>query len=102
MTRLYDRLPLFGQNFACTLAGYWLARRRFTDFFHSTLGAWEENVDLPPLRVHEAWRTGAGAAARQQLSQLQQCIGKLLVLRRCQHLTDEQGVGGRLEQARVP
>ncbi len=49
--RVYEALPVFAQNLACTWEGYKRARARFTPHFHRTLAAWEESVAGPGERL---------------------------------------------------
>ena len=44
MTGLYDALPVFAQNLACTWAGCMRSRQRFTPHFHRTLAELERSV----------------------------------------------------------
>lgn len=37
MNTAYERLPIFAQNLACTVAGWERSRARFSPYFHSTL-----------------------------------------------------------------
>ncbi|MBD3867993.1 MAG: phenylacetate--CoA ligase family protein [Acidobacteria bacterium] len=39
--KLYGRLPIFAQNWACSWAGYRRSRLRYTPYFWRTLSAWE-------------------------------------------------------------
>lgn len=41
---IYDRLPIFAQNLACTYAGYKRAKKRFPAYFEETLALWEKNL----------------------------------------------------------
>jgi phenylacetate-CoA ligase len=45
-SELYERLPIFAQNLACTASGWSRFRSRFNPHFHSTLDRWESNADL--------------------------------------------------------
>jgi len=47
MSGLYDAMPLFVQNLACTWAGWRRARSRFTPYFYRTLEAWEQTGHGP-------------------------------------------------------
>jgi phenylacetate-CoA ligase len=47
MTGLYDALPIWGQNAACTFGGYWRSRQRFNQYFRRSLGELEASYDLP-------------------------------------------------------
>jgi len=53
MNQVYDLLPIFAQNMACTLAGWRRATARFTPHFHRVLAAWEASMD-EPLAQHRA------------------------------------------------
>jgi phenylacetate-CoA ligase len=54
---LYERLPVFGQNIACTWAGWRRSRARFTPHFHRTLADLERTVSAPLHELHEIqWR----------------------------------------------
>jgi phenylacetate-CoA ligase len=46
---LYEALPVFAQNVANSLAGYWVARTRFSEEFDRTLAAWERSAHGPLL-----------------------------------------------------
>jgi phenylacetate-CoA ligase len=53
----YERLPVFGQNLACTWAGYRRSRTRFTPYFHRTLADLERTASAPLHALHEIqWR----------------------------------------------
>lgn len=56
MSRLYDALPVFAQNLACTWAGWQRARARFTPHFERTLAEWETTVSGPIERLHALQR----------------------------------------------
>jgi phenylacetate-CoA ligase len=56
MSRLYDALPVFAQNLACTYAGWQRARSRFTPHFERTLAEWERTVHGPVERLHSIQR----------------------------------------------
>ena len=47
MNHLYDSLPIFAQNLACTWAGFVRSRQRFNRHFHRTLRDWRRTVSLP-------------------------------------------------------
>jgi phenylacetate-CoA ligase len=53
---LYNALPVFAQNLAFTLGGYWVARTRFSRFFHQTLEEWERTVHGPLLHLRAEQR----------------------------------------------
>jgi phenylacetate-CoA ligase len=44
---LYDALPIFAQNLACTAEGYRRSRSRFTPHFYRTLTEWEASAHGP-------------------------------------------------------
>ncbi|MEM7413188.1 MAG: hypothetical protein AAF430_23360 [Myxococcota bacterium] len=44
MMGLYDALPVFAQNWACTWAGFQRSRTRFTPYFHQTLASLENTL----------------------------------------------------------
>jgi phenylacetate-CoA ligase len=50
---IYDALPIFAQNLACTWAGYRRSRQRYTPYFHRTLEAWERSFHAPLTELHE-------------------------------------------------
>jgi len=56
MNRLYERLPIFAQNLACTWAGFVRARQRFNRHFERTLAEWRDTVSLPLEQLHEIQR----------------------------------------------
>lgn len=41
---IYDHLPIFAQNLACSYAGYQRAKNRYTAHFDETLARWEKNL----------------------------------------------------------
>ncbi len=43
---LYNRLPIFAQNVACSASGWVRFQRRFNRHFRLTLADWEKNDDL--------------------------------------------------------
>jgi phenylacetate-CoA ligase len=53
MSSLYESLPIFAQNLACTWAGYQRTRARFTPHFHRTLAELERSArdPLPALQL---------------------------------------------------
>jgi phenylacetate-CoA ligase len=53
---IYEALPVFAQNFANSVAGYWVARTRFSEEFHRTLAAWEGSVSGPLLHLRAEQR----------------------------------------------
>ncbi len=46
MNPLYEALPVFAQNVACSVAGWARLRQRFTRHFWSTVASWEESEFL--------------------------------------------------------
>ena len=48
---VYAKLPVFGQNLACSWQGYRRERQRFGAHFHRMLGEWERTVDGPHERL---------------------------------------------------
>ncbi len=53
MNPLYRALPVVAQNVACTWAGWYRHRTRFTPLFFATLRDWEKTVDGPIEALHE-------------------------------------------------
>ena len=53
---LYPRLPIAGQNLACTAGGWWRYRTRFSDTFHRTLVEWEGKRPRAVSELHEVQR----------------------------------------------
>ena len=62
MIRPYDLMPISIQNAACTLAGFYRARTRYSRHFYETLASYERSVNLP---IEEHYRI-----QRQQLDQV--------------------------------
>ncbi len=62
MNGIYQRLPIFAQNLACSWAGYARSRERFTAHFHRTLADWERTGRGPIEGLH--------ALQQQRLSRL--------------------------------
>ncbi len=56
MNPLYEALPVFAQNVANSIAGYWVARTRFSRYFDRTLAAWERSVSAPLLHLRAEQR----------------------------------------------
>jgi phenylacetate-coenzyme A ligase PaaK-like adenylate-forming protein len=56
MTRVYDTLPVFAQNWSCTAAGYARFRSRFGSHFRRILREWEESVRWPAERLFDLQR----------------------------------------------
>ncbi len=58
MNRIYDALPVFAQNVACTAAGWTRVRQRFTPYFWRTLERWNRSLRAPEeeLRALQALR----------------------------------------------
>jgi phenylacetate-CoA ligase len=52
MSETYDALPVFAQNLACTLAGYWRARDRHSSAFFDGLARLNETAFAPPDELH--------------------------------------------------
>jgi len=50
---LYDRLPIFAQNIACSVSGRARFRSRFNRHFYSTLAQWEKNDDFSLADLHQ-------------------------------------------------
>ncbi len=56
MNRIYEKLPIFGQNAACTVAGIQRAYTRFRPMFHRRLAELQASVDSPLDELHmEQW-----------------------------------------------
>ena len=47
MNHLYESLPTFAQNLACTWAGYVRARDRFSRHFYRRLREWQQTEKAP-------------------------------------------------------
>lgn len=56
MNPLYEALPVFAQNLANSVAGYWVARTRFSENFDRTLADWERTVNGPLLHLRAEQR----------------------------------------------
>jgi phenylacetate-CoA ligase len=56
MSAIYEMLPVFAQNLACTWAGYRRSRIRFTPHFHRRLAEWERSLHLPAAALREIQR----------------------------------------------
>lgn len=54
---IYPRLPIFGQNWACTVGGWLRFRRRFNHHFGHTLEDWEKHKEASADELHELQRT---------------------------------------------
>jgi len=52
MNRLYDALPVIGQNLACTWAGYQRTRARFSKHFYRILHEWRKTESLSLEQLH--------------------------------------------------
>jgi phenylacetate-CoA ligase len=52
MSALYDALPVFAQDLACSYAGYRRSRARFTPHFHRTLAELERSASQPLAALH--------------------------------------------------
>ena len=53
---IYQKLPVFGQNLLCTVAGYWRYRSRFSPRFYEALAELEKSAVWPLERLHEIQR----------------------------------------------
>jgi phenylacetate-CoA ligase len=57
LSSLYDALPVFAQELACTWAGWRRSRARFTPHFHRTLAELERTKSAPLAALHDLqWR----------------------------------------------
>ena len=56
MNRLYEALPVFAQNLACTWAGFVRSRQRFNRHFHRTLREWRQTASLSLDELHAIQR----------------------------------------------
>lgn len=56
MIRPYEQMPVALQNLACTLAGFYRARTRYSRHFYETLNAYETSVNLPPEELYRIQR----------------------------------------------
>ena len=56
-TAIYQKLPVFGQNLLCTVAGYKRYRSRFSPYFYEVLTKLEESAAGPLERLHEIQRS---------------------------------------------
>lgn len=57
MSALYDALPVFAQDLACSYAGFRRSRARFTPHFHRTLAELERSASQPLPALHAIqWR----------------------------------------------
>jgi len=56
MRSVYEKLPVFAQNWACSVAGYQRHRARFTPHFHRTLAEWERSMKGPVEQLWEIQR----------------------------------------------
>ena len=63
MSALYEALPIFAQNLACTWAGYRRSRMRFTPHFHRMLAEWERLIGDANLEYPLPFAS-AGATSR--------------------------------------
>jgi phenylacetate-CoA ligase len=52
----YPALPIFAQNWVCSIAGYARFRARFNEHFRRKLAEWEESAHWPIERLHELQR----------------------------------------------
>jgi phenylacetate-CoA ligase len=53
---VYPKLPIFAQNWACSVAGYARYRERFSQHYHQTLADWQESLSWPLERLLELQR----------------------------------------------
>jgi phenylacetate-CoA ligase len=53
---LYERLPIFAQDLACTWAGFRRSRDRFTPYFYRRLAEWERTGRGPLAALHALQR----------------------------------------------
>ncbi len=53
---VFDRLPVFTQNFLISLAGRQRFRNRFSEHFYSTLEMWQKTIDGPEAVLKEIQR----------------------------------------------
>jgi len=53
---IYPRLPVVGQNVACTVGGWIRFRSRFSDHFQKTVNSWEKSIHLPLEGLREIQR----------------------------------------------
>ncbi len=55
---IYPALPIFAQNGACTIGGFWRAQARFNPHFHATLAELERSASAPleALLAHQRVR----------------------------------------------
>lgn len=53
---IYPRIPVVAQNWACTIGGWARFKRRFTEHFHRTSGAWDESLSWSGERLVELQR----------------------------------------------
>ena len=53
---IYPRLPVIGQNAACTVGGWIRFRSRFSDHFQKTVSSWEKSIHLPLEGLREIQR----------------------------------------------
>ena len=65
MNRIYERLPIFAQNAACTVAGIQRAYTRYRPIFHRRLAELQGSVDLPLGELH-----------KQQWTQLEKLVNR--------------------------
>lgn len=56
MSGLYERMPVFAQNLACTFAGYRRARARFGPHFARCLAEWERSGGSSAAALHAIQR----------------------------------------------
>jgi phenylacetate-CoA ligase len=53
---VYPRLPIWGQNWACSIGGWTRFRNRFGEHFRRTLVEWEKTVHAPIEQLQEIQR----------------------------------------------
>jgi phenylacetate-CoA ligase len=65
MSGVYEKLPIFAQNLACTLAGWQRGRARFTPVFYRMLEERERTVQGPLAVLHSIQRQRLDALVRR-------------------------------------
>ena len=53
---IYPALPVFAQNAACTIGGFWRAQARFNPHFYATLAELERSAEAPMEALHARQR----------------------------------------------
>ena len=56
MSRLYDLLPTFAQDLACSVVGYRNAQVRYSPHFHRVLSEWERNLSASDAELRAIQR----------------------------------------------